>query len=434
MKRLLIGLIAFNCVFGVAKSQSADEWNWPEDKAPAEEKYVLYKDALRTDNYKAAKAPHMWLMNKVPDLHNSLYIDGAKIYEGLAEIESDPARKIELQDSALIMYDLRIKYFNDEANVMNRKAYQAYKYYRSDQDRYEDLFQTLKKTYDLNGDNIANYLIVPYMDILRKYKLSGGDISDEAVLDTYNELLGVLDKMEKTGKKAGRVDTYRDQLDKLLTATIDVNCEFIENNMYPKIEANPDDIEQAQKVLSLMYAAECGNTDMFLETVKVIYGSDKTYGLAYVLGIKYIQREKYEEAEQYLKEAIELTEDNTKKAEIYMNLGNIANLQGKKSTAREHFLAAVGVDPTQKEAYKKIGDMYVNSFDQCKGEQNIVKDRAIFIAAYEMYRKAGDTQAMARMRSQFPSVEEAFTLDLNKGDKVTVGCWINETVSLQTRD
>ena len=433
MKRLLFSLVAL-MIIGVAKGQSTDDWNWPEDKAPAEEKYVLYKDALRQDNYKAAKVPHMWLMKNVPDLHNSLYIDGAKIYEGLAEAESDPKRQVELQDSALLMYDLRIKHFNDEANVLNRKAFTAYKYYKSRESKYQELYDIYQRTFELNGDNVGAYLIVPYMDAVRRHKLSGGDVSDEKVLEIYDHVNELLNKMEQSGNKEERIETYRDNIDKLLTATVDVDCQFIEENMWPKLKADPGNTNLAKKMMSLMYAGECTDTDVFLQTVENLYQAEKNYSLAYILGIKNIQRENYDKAEEYLTQAIELTEDNTKKGEIYMKLGDISNSQGKKSSARNYYLKTVQVDPSQKEAYEKIGDMYMSSYDQCKGGENMVKDRAIFIAAYEMYRQGGATQKMAQARSQFPSVEEAFTYDMHKGDAVTIGCWINESVTLQTRD
>lgn len=433
MKSLMFSLFAF-MVASSALAQSTTDWNWPENKAAAEERYVLYKDALRQDNYKLAVKPLLWLINEVPDLHNSLYVDGAKVYEGLADNAPDKTRELELQDSALLMYDLRIKYFNDEANVMNRKAFTAYKYFKDNQSRYQKLFDIFNKTFELNGNNVASYLLVPYMDVIRRYKLTHSDFTDEQVIEYYDQVSSIIDHMEQSGKKVSRIDTYRENVDKILTATVDVNCDFIENNMWPKLEANPGDIKQANKILSLMYAGECTNSDVFLKTVNIIYDNEPNYGLAYVLGIQYIKREMHDEAEKYLKEAIELTEDNTKKAKVYMQLGDINRIQNNKSTARKYYLNAVDTDPTQKEAYKIIGDLYANSFEQCKSGENVVKDRAIFIAAYEMYRRAGDTSGMARMRAAFPSTEEAFTYDLNKGDAITVGCWINETVSLQTRD
>ena len=75
----------------------------------------------------------------------------------------------------------------------------------------------------------------------------------------------------------------------------------------------------------------------------------------------------------------------------------------------------------------------MNSYDDCKEGVSRVKDRGVFLAAYEMYQKAGDSQRMASAKAQFPSIEEIFNENMKEGESLTVGCWINETVKLERR-
>jgi len=429
IKLFVLGAVLSATVLNVL-GQSSNDWNWPENKSEAEEKYVLYKDALKMDNYQAAKAPLNWLLKNVPDLHNSLYIDGTKLYEGLAEMENDPAKKRELQDSAILMYDLRIQYFNDEANVMNRKAFTAYKYWLDRKEKYAELYEVFKKTADLNGDNLPSYAIVQYMDVVRRYKANGGNITDDQAMDLYDNLNSILDK--KTGEN---VETVKENLDRVFMATVKIDCGFVKTNLLPKLKANTGDIDLAKKVMKLMYAANCSDDPEFVNTVKIIHNAEPNYGLAYLIGVKSVQSENYNEAVEYFKKAIDLTEENSKKADIYMKLGDIENIRDNKVSARSYYLQAANTDPaTAKDAYKKVGDMYFNSFNTCKGGQNIVDDRSVYIAAYEMYRKAGDAESMAKAKGQLPSKEEAFQYDLTPGDPIKVGCWINESVTLLTRD
>jgi hypothetical protein len=56
------------------------------------------------------------------------------------------------------------------------------------------------------------------------------------------------------------------------------------------------------------------------------------------------------------------------------------------------------------------------------------------MAAYEMYKKAANNSGMARAKQQFPLKEEVFLEGKSVGDSMTVGCWIGETVTIQTRD
>ena len=84
-------------------------------------------------------------------------------------------------------------------------------------------------------------------------------------------------------------------------------------------------------------------------------------------------------------------------------------------------------------SYKLVGDLYMTSFRECAKSESKVEDRAIFIAAYDMYRRAGDQRAMASAKEQFPSIEDIFTENYNEGETFKVGCWVNEAVTLQRR-
>ena len=64
----------------------------------------------------------------------------------------------------------------------------------------------------------------------------------------------------------------------------------------------------------------------------------------------------------------------------------------------------------------------------------MVHDRLIFILAYDMYKRGGVASKMHNAKSQFPSKEEIFTSNYVEGQSLSVGCWINESVKLQTRD
>ncbi len=117
-------------LLSVSTTLSQNTFKWPEDEATAKEKVALYTDALKGKKYLEATEPLQWLLDNAPDLNPSIYINGIKIYEALEKAETDEAKKSEYQQTALQLYDDRIKYFNDEINVLNRKAFAAYKFYK----------------------------------------------------------------------------------------------------------------------------------------------------------------------------------------------------------------------------------------------------------------------------------------------------------------
>ena len=151
MKKLLLLLIFIVSASGVIAQPG---WNWPENKAQAEEKNVLYTDYLKQQNCEAAVEHLDWLIENVPNLHVSIYQNGIKIYRCLIDKESDPVKKNELVDKALSLFDGRIENFGREAYVKNRKVTFAYTFYRSDKSQYEMLFNMFKDAFELNGNKI----------------------------------------------------------------------------------------------------------------------------------------------------------------------------------------------------------------------------------------------------------------------------------------
>ncbi len=409
---------------------------WPDDpdkKSTAAEKLALYSDYMKAGKLQEAVAPLEWLLTNTPDLTLNIYIHGGKIYEDLSEKEKDPSQKTAYEDKALALYDQRIKYFDNEADVLNRKAYSAYKFHKDQKDRYQELFDLFEKVFGMNPDDIQTNNLVAYMDVVRRYNASGGNLSDDEVLDRYQKVTDLLDHKEEQGENAESIEKTRSYIDKMLTAMVTVDCNFIENNLGTKLKANPNDYKLAKKIMGLALSSNCSDNPIFLEAAQVVQKNEPSFGIAKILGIKSASEEKYDLAEQYYNEAIELADDNSKKADIYLNLANMFRKQNNKPKARSLAMQAVSADPSRKDAFKLIGDLYYSSFQECSEKVNQVADRAVYLAAYKMYEKAGDQEMMNAASEQFPSSDDIFALDLKEGEAYKVGCWINEEVVIQRR-
>lgn len=260
---LLIFIVSLN-----AQAQGA--FNWPEDEATAKEKNVLYSDALKMKDYQGAVAPHQWLLDNAPDLNPSIYINGIKIYEGLAKKEADKAKKAEYQEKVMSLYDDRIKYFNKEINVLNRKSLSAYKFYINNSAKSEELYQLFETTVDKSGEQFFTNLLVAYMNVIKKYNSVTKSLSDEDILNKYDKISGIIDLKLKSGKDKEKVLKQKDLVDKLLTTMVKVDCDFIANTLGPKFKEDPTDLGQAKKIMGLSLAGSCTDLPVFLEAAKVV--------------------------------------------------------------------------------------------------------------------------------------------------------------------
>lgn len=428
----LILIMSLMAVFG-AQAQ-CEEWKWPEDKATAEEKNVLYSDAVRNSNFQAAVQPHRWLLQNAPDLNTSIYINGAKIFAGLADAEQDPAKKQEWIDSLMMMYDMRIQYCGEKNDVLNRKAYDAYRYNIKNREKLPELLELYDETFRTNGNEVEYYITLPYMHVIYYNAKIHKNLSENEILNRYDTLISIIDYKIKQGENVSKLQDFKQTIDGLLVEIVNVDCDFVRNNLGPKFKANPDDLNIAKKIFGFMLAGKCTDDPLWLEAAKAIQVKEPEFGLAKNIGLKCLANGDIACANKYFEEAIALTEDPADKADIYISMAKVEADKGSFSDARSLYYKALQADPTQKDAYRAIGLLYFNSFNTCKGEKDPVKDRSIFLAAYDMFQKAGDTKLMQSAKEQFPSKDEIFSFNYVKGNSINTGCWIGETTVIRARD
>ena len=438
--RILFSLIAFLGAT-IAASAQCKELKWPEDKKKAEECVAVWGDAMKAGgNLKSAVPAFQWMATNAPQWNTKLYIDGVTLYDKLADAETDPAKKKVLVDSLLMIFDMRIKNCGDEVNVLNRKAFASYKFNIKNKEALPGLLALFDKVYEISGNNVTDANLVPYMMTVKSNQVSLKNVTDEQILSRYDKIITVVDAKiaaAKTPADADKLRGYKDAVDALLIGMVKVDCDFVKKNLEPKFKKNPNDLALAKKIFKFMLEGKCTDDPLWLDAGETIHklSPDKDFGLLKSLTAANIARNDYDRAEALLKEAAAIPNLSAKdKAEADRYMGSIEAKKKNYASAREYFRKAVIADPNDKESWEKIGDLYYNSFDDCAKRQNMAEDRLVYLAAYEMYQKAGNASGMARAKAQFPSKEEIFLLNWQAGSTQRVGCWIGESVVLKTRD
>ncbi len=402
--------------------------NWPADTAKAQTNWVLFTDGVQAKTYSEALEPFRWLVNEAPNLTPSLYIQGEKLFKGLIANTSDPAKLAEYQRQLLAMYDQRMQYFSDEAKVMNRKAYMAYQYYRDQPEKYAELLEIFQRAFRVSQEKFSSANLVAYMDVMRRYRQAdGSELSDEEVLRCYDQLSQML-------KNESNAKVKQELLDKLLIATISLDCATIQQKFGTPFLQDTTQIDQAKKVIALALAHNCGSdAPYFLTALKAVYRHEPSVGTAKTLAKLYEAKENSPEAEHYWKQAIELTPEGKEQAELWHALAQHYQRKNRKSQARKAAREAIRQDASLAEAYKLIGDLYFSSFEECKKGELMTQDRAVYWAAYEMYKRAGRSDLMQQAEQQFPTMEQIFQEGLSEDETTQVDCWVNEEVTVRRR-
>ena len=427
-------LLTLSALLLAGMAQAQDGWKWPADpaqEAKARELNAAYTDYMKSDQFVEATKPLNWLLVNAPELNESLYINGVTVYKGAADATTDAARKAVYQDSVISLYSKRGELYNNEAKWIENKAYYGYQFYKGDKEKIKIPIVDFEKAQELNGA-ISPGLTAAYFDLVRRNYLLNKAYQPEEVLAIYDKITAQLDKAAAEGKD---VTSPKGQVEQLLVVMELIDCDFIENTMGPKLAADPTNEALADQIFKYSVQYKCYSSKSFLAALELIHAKKPTFSTSQVIAMRYMQEGAAEKALPMLEQSLSLAENNAQKAEVNMELAKINGSEGRKSQARTYAREAAALDESKiSDAYSLIGNLYMNSSNDCRGGESRAKDYSIYIAAYNAYQRAGDSKGMSNARARFPSKEELFTEGLAVGSSINTGCWIGETVTLATRD
>lgn len=427
-------LLTLSALLLAGMAQAQDGWKWPADpaqEAKARELNAAYTDYMKSDQFVEATKPLNWLLVNTPELNESLYINGVTVYKGAADATTDAARKAVYQDSVISLYSKRGELYKNEAKWIENKAYYGYQFYKADKEKLKVPITDFERAQELNGA-ISPGLTAAYFDLVRRNYLMNKAYQPEEVLAIYDKITAQLDKAAAQGKD---VTSPKGQVEQLLVAMELIDCDFIENTMGPKLAADPTNEALADQIFKYSVQYKCYSSKSFLAALELIHAKKPTFSTSQVIAMRYMQEGAVAKALPMLEQSLSLAENNAQKAEVNMELAKINGSEGRKSQARTYAREAAALDESKiSDAYTLIGNLYMNSSNDCRGGESRAKDYSIYIAAYNAYQRAGDSKGMANARARFPSKEELFTEGLAVGSTINTGCWIGETVTLATRD
>ncbi len=437
MKTLPILPVLILCIPLLAYGQAdCDKVNMPEDpvaKKNTENHLARFSDLIGEEKYAAAVPHHQWLMANQPQLNKIIYVNGAKMFNALIESAADDSQKMIYVDSLMLTYDMRIQHCNNEAEVSARKAYDSYRHTIRNTDRLETNLELFDRAFELGGQDIPTYMILPYMNVVRYNYSIKKNLSEEQLTERYNHVTSILQNREgQEGIDRILVAVENMYIDEVLGEIPD--CATIKDKLGPRFEKDPSNEKVVRLLFSLLTRAKCTSDPLWLETGEAFVKLDPRYSTYMTLASVALSNGDVGRAQSLMNSGLQYAESPEDKSAAYLRLGAIETEKGNYSDARAFYRKALGADPGNKDAYNAIGNLYMRSFDRCKEEKNKVNDRLIYLAAYDKFVAGGNMEMAQQAKEQFPSKVEVFEQNMDVGTEKNTGCWVNETVVLRTRD
>jgi len=435
-KKVFLGLALIMSSFG-AWAQCSD-YKWPQDQVKAEKYADAFKAAIKETNYKGATAGLQWMIANAPQWHSDLYVAALDTYDKLAGQEMDPGTKQGYVDSLLIICDLRIKNCGDEMNVLNRKAFFANKYYGQNKDKAKEVLAIFDKTYEVSGNNVFDNNLAAYMAVIRT-NAEAKALTEDQIVQRYNKLMEVIDTKVKRAEeqnKTADIEKYKkvvSNIDGNLAKVVKINCAFVKKVFEPKFKANPNDVAMAKKIYQYMLADKCTDDPIWLEAAEALHKSAPDFGVTKELCSKYIQTKNFDKANPLLTEVEAKATTPAEKAWIDILKGDIEFQKENKPGARDAYKKALVTDPTNKDAYERIGDLYSASAADCSKTPGSAEEKLVYIAAYQQYFKAASIEKCQLTLAKYPTAAELTKANWKAGEVKKIACWIDESVTVKAR-
>ena len=396
------------------------------------EKYTLAGDNVKLGKYNEA-IPHLsWLIKNAPDFSESVQSWAIQAFEQAANNTESKARKSILLDSMVVAYKSRQEHFGLSDLEKNKFAFRYFKYFRGDKVKMAEAYPLFQDIFN-KPESLLNNNLVPFMYITAEYNELVKPLDQNEVMENYLLVSALITERYYNDDKK-RFDDY--------TSHIDNNLLKILGNPLPCAAVNelsaglsqPDSLNVAKKIMTFSLSGSCDKTEDYMNSLKIISRNEPTPGILKILSQYSAAEKDFETALSFNIQAFNLETDLKKKADLSMDIAMLHYANMDKPSAREYAFKAIELDEDQSAmAYSFIGNLYMASFDECAGRYDIVQDKAVYLAAYDMFKKANDTKGMEAAAQQFPTREEAFNLDLLDGEPLEVGCWIKTKTILKTR-
>ena len=419
MKRT--GFIIAMIVMALSSTSVFAQGKYGADSANCIKYLSFYKDYFKQKSYNEALPNWREAFKRCPPTANqTMLVDGTTLMRKLISQNSkNPVYREKLVDSLMMIHDIRIANYPKYAvTARNNKGLDLANYVQNDPER---LYKEYGEIIAGNKTKTKPTILLFYFDsAVELYK--NGSLDEEEIIGVYEGCMELLSKMDpKDAADKEMVDDMKLKIEELFASNNIADCDKLIELYTPKFEADPQNIELAEKIVRFMSAADgCTDNALFISAATSIHKSNPTHASAYTLYKLNASTGKSAEAVKYLQEAIDREDsDAAQDAEYYYELA-VYNFKCGNNLAAE-------------QAAKKVIPLATTS--EIKGKTYMligtIAKRAPYWVAVDYFEraKAADPELAAEANKRineykkyYPLTADAFMFGVNDGETYQVSC------------
>jgi tetratricopeptide (TPR) repeat protein len=421
----------------------------------------IFDSYYKSKKYDEAYGPWKLVREKCPKFNRAIYAYGEKILKHKIDNTTGEEQVAHIRD-LMLLWDQAREHFPskyDLGEVLADKAQLAYKYreelnisLQEDYDMFDEAYKKDREQFT-SAQGLYTYfsIAVDLYDAGSKTPEEAQKMFDkyddvmemiEVIEESYTQKLNKLVEKEDAGtplskKEESQKKFYEDSIEAFekVTSSMDqklgdrANCEVLVPLYEKDFEENKNDAVWLQRAMNRMYVKECKEDPLFLKLVeqknKIEPSADTSFYLYLLTG-----------EQKYFDQTVKLETDPLKKSKLYKKLAQELKAKGNYGKAREYYMDALKLNPSDGSPYLQIAAMYAKSANSC-GDTNFNK-RAVFWLAADEAEKAGRVdgrlkkaaaQTAASYRASAPSKADIFSCSCS-GEVIKIGCWIGRSVTV----
>ena len=433
--------------FGMNAQEDTGKANGTGADTPCNEDVNIYVPHAKAGNFKDAYPFWKKVYETCPSNYLSTYVSGVNILEWLISEETDEAKKDELIEELMKLYDNRLQYFGDNQRygkdwIIGQKALK-YNQHKGEKTDYTVIYQWLGEIINEFGDKVYQPSISLYM--FASYNILQSDMEQNKAkyIEDYLKCSSLLDAQiaaadDDKAKENGLA--YKAEIDRNFSFSGAADCEILQKIYGTKIEENKDNIDFLKETLVLLRRMDCQESDAYLAASEYAHKIAPTPESAQGLGHKAYKEKDNETAERYYNQAIELTDDPDMKGILYYNLAIMAFNQNNLIKAKQLSLKCLAEKPNHGNAYILIGKSYAQVANNYVPDDPVLS-QCVYIAVVDKFERArqvdpsvaDEARKLINTYSQyFPSSGDIFMHpSIKEGENYTIGGWIGETIKVR---
>lgn len=438
MKKYLIAIILLFTATSVAQSQSEPPYGMSELQA-----YSIFYENFRTGDYDMARMYGRWMLEKKPRTiqgYNRFELPRQfgrmiDVYTELSKRESDPSMKAAYLDTAITIYEDAFATFNETEIDYYTWYFNRGRFYQENQSQIRDgmnlAYQDYEKAFELDPERLTEAGSGYYIQILLSNYVANND------RDAAMQMIDIAEQFAGADLNAA-IDEIRDGL----FTNPEERIEFLEG----RLASNPGDLGIITELASMYERA--GDRGKAIEFARKLYEAEPSFENIRRLADYAKADGRDREAIRYLNEALEVSDNNNVKKNLFLELSELHQNEGNLQAARRSARQASQIDQNWGWPYIQIARIYASAISQCTTGRPVDRDdRTVYWLVFDYLDRAravdsSTANAVSREIRTYepvlPSAEDKFFRGWDVGDTIRIGsnisecyAWIDETTTVR---